>query len=261
MMPESQKLPTAAQIDAAQRLYEKTEYWRLEDTILTELREKDPGLTDQQLTLIKATLVNSFYNAGCSQGIENLTSWIVAQKPELPEQCRNIGSNDDKRIKLVQDIAFYGRPVDNTDGCIVFASKFAHFFLDANIFPIYDQYARMLVHFHIDTLKEGEQPGSKYGIFYKKFFQLKQQLEQRYSVKKLDCYLWLAGQYVAWKKGIRKPFYIASRVPFDDPGNQPLFETLFPPAMIEDVPDDLLLRELELTANQKKALESNGTQT
>jgi hypothetical protein len=61
MMPESKKLATAAQIDAAQKLYEKMEYWRLEDKNLTELREKDPSLTDQKLTLIKATLVNTFY--------------------------------------------------------------------------------------------------------------------------------------------------------------------------------------------------------
>jgi len=150
-MSESQKLPTVDQIDAAKKLYlhEKMEYWRLEDTILTELREKDPNpsLTDPQRTLIKTTLVNSFYNARCPD-VEKVTSWIVAQKPNLLAKYRNIGSNDDiERINLVCNIAAHGR---NTDS-IVFASKFAHFFIDPDVFPIYDQYARMLVHFHIDT--------------------------------------------------------------------------------------------------------------
>ena len=60
MMSESQKLPAATQIEAAQRLYmhEKTEYWRLEDTILTELKEENSSLTERSLTLSKATLVN-----------------------------------------------------------------------------------------------------------------------------------------------------------------------------------------------------------
>lgn len=91
-MPESKKLPTAAQSDAAQKLYEKMEYWRLEDKTLTELRERDPSLTDQKLTLIKATLVNSFYNARNSD-IDKVTSWIVGHKPELPEVYRKIDSN------------------------------------------------------------------------------------------------------------------------------------------------------------------------
>ncbi len=272
-MPENKKLPCAKQITAAQDLYEKTEYWRLEDTILTELREKYPSLTDQKLTLIKATLVNSFYNARCSD-IEEMTSWIVTQKPELPEIYRNIDSNDD----IGRALRGKTKGTSQIEG-YVFASKFAHFFLDAEAFPIYDQYARLLVHFHIDDLNEEEQPNSKYGKpyerffqFYKKFFRLKQQLEQRdsetYSTKKLDCYLWPAGQYVAWKKDIIKPFYINSRVPFDDPDNQPLFETLFPQAMIEDVLDDLLLSELDWENEKKKEAwkkrrdeKSNGTQT
>jgi len=275
MMPENKKLPTAPQIDAAQKLYEKMEYWRLEDTILTELSEKYPSLTDQKLTLIKATLVNSFYNARCSD-IEEMTSWIVTQKPELPEIYRNIDSNDDiKRIDLVRCIALRGRTEKTSQiQGYVFASKFAHFFLDTDAFPIYDQYARLLVHFHTEDLNEEEQLNSKYGEayrqffrFYKKFFQLKQLLEQRdsasYSTKTLDCYLWSAGQYVARKKLIPKQFYLASRISFDDP----VFKELFPQAMIEVVTNELLCRELELTDKQKeewkkrRGEKSNGTQT
>jgi hypothetical protein len=257
-MPENKKLPTAIQINAAQKLYKKMEYWQLEDRILAELKEKNPNLTDQRLTLIKATLVNSFYNAGCSE-IDNVTSWVVAHKPDLLEEYRNIGSNDDKRIELIQQIALCGRTdkASQIEGCIVFASKFAHFFIDANAFPIYDQYASMLVHFYIDKLNEEEQPYSKYGIFYKKFFHLKRQLEKRdsisYSTKIIDCYLWLAGQYVALKKGIKKKFYIASRIRFDDPYNQRLFEMLFPKAMMEHFPDELLMSELTLSKKQIEA--------
>lgn len=272
-MPESQKLPTAAQIDAAQRLYkhEKMEYWRLQDKILTELKDENSSLTDQRLTLVKATLVNSFYNAGC-RDIEEVTSWIVAQKPDLLEEYRRIDSNDNiGHIDFVKRIASYGRK--ETEGCLVFASKFAHFFIDTGVFPIYDQYARMLTNFHINTSKGAKQPHSKYGVFYKKFFRLKQLLEQRdsvsYSTKTLDCYLWSAGQYVAWEKGIRKKFfYINKRIPFDAPDNKPLFEMLFPQAMIEDVLDDLLLSELDWGTRKRKEAwkkgrdeKNNGTQT
>lgn len=271
-MFESQKLPTVAQIEASRKLYmhEKMEYWRLQDKILTELKDEHPGLADQQLTFIKATLVNSFYNARYSD-IEKVTSWIVAQEPKLPEVYRNTVSNDDvKRIDLVRSIALRGRTkgTNEIDG-YVFASKFAHFFLDAEAFPIYDQYARLVVHIHIDDLNEDEKPNSSYGRsykrffqFYKKFFRLKHQLEQRdgisYSTKTLDHYLWSAGQYIAWKKGIRRKSYINERISFDDPDDIPLFEMLFPQAIIEDILDDLLLSELDWENKEQKETWKKG---
>lgn len=289
-MPENKNLPTERQIIAAQELHKKMEYWNQADEILAELKEKDPGLTDRKLTFLKATLVNSFYNAGYRE-IEEVTRWIVAQKPALPEEYRNIGSNDDaRRIDLVRSIALRGRTEKTrqfdprlAEG-YVFASKFAHFFLDADAFPIYDQYARLLVHFHIDDLNEEEQPSSKYGKpyerffqFYKKFFRLKQQLEQRdsisYSTKDLDCYLWPAGQYITWKKCCfpKRPFYINERVPFDGSDNKSLFERLFPQAMLEDITDELLLSELNWTntkqqeewkeRKKRRGEKCNGTQT
>src|SRR5216110_2084664 len=246
-MPENKKLPTEIQIHTAHELYEKMEYWKLADKILAKLKENNPSLTDQKLTLVKATLVNSFYSAGCSD-IENITSWVVNCKPNHPEVYRNIDSNDDVGpINLVQHIALRGRTgTANQIQGYVFASKFAHFFIDTDAFPIYDQYARMLVHFHTDDLNKEEQPNrqyGEYGIFHQKFFQLKKHLEQRdsafYSTKTIDCYLWLAGQYVAWKKGIRKKFYLASHLQLDDPDNQHLLEMLFPQVMVEDVTDKL----------------------
>ena len=108
MMTGNINVPTRDQIEAAQKLYSKMEYWQLQDEILAEFRGKDPNLTDQGLTLIKATLINVFYGARCSV-IDNITSWIVAQNPGLLEGYKNTCADDNSRIELVQRIALYGR--------------------------------------------------------------------------------------------------------------------------------------------------------
>src|SRR5207244_7691793 len=131
-------------------------------------------------TLIKATLVNSFYGARAgSRDIDNITSWLVAKEPDILREYHDLIDNEEVRIQFVQQIATYGRDKD-IEGCIVFASKFAHFFIDPETFPIYDQYACMMVNFHLGKSDKGLSTREKYTDFHKNFFQFKRYLEQEY---------------------------------------------------------------------------------
>src|SRR2546423_12036440 len=109
------KLPSKDQISAAQELYrdEKMEYWRLEDETMARLRDQDSNMREQATTLIKATLVNSFYGARAgSRAIDNITSWLVAKEPDILREYHDLIDNEEVRIQFVQQIATYGRDKD-----------------------------------------------------------------------------------------------------------------------------------------------------
>jgi hypothetical protein len=81
---------------------------------------------------------------------------------------------------------------------ISFASKFAHFFIDRERFPIYDSYAVKMVEYHLgssDRMADLQHP-------YQAFVQNIQRLKRRDGItgtnQELDAYLWLAGLY--WEK-------------------------------------------------------------
>ncbi|WP_211233859.1 hypothetical protein [Thermacetogenium phaeum] len=77
-----------------------------------------------------------------------------------------------------------------------FASKFAHFFIDPNQFPIYDSYAVKMLTYHLNG--KGRE-GLSYEQFAAGFSALKDALDFPVTTRELDRYLWLAGQLRAWK--------------------------------------------------------------
>ena len=247
-------LPSKDQISAAQELYKDTtmEYWRLEDDIMRKLKDRNPEITDKAITLVKVTLVNTFYSAGCPD-VDEMTSWMVTQKPCLLERYKNIASHDEEeRIKWVQRIARRASEEegDNTQqvsgNAFVFASKFAHFFIDEEAFPIYDQYARMVVNSHLGETKKVPLK-DWYRTFYKHFFKMKRYLDQRdscqYSIKALDHYLWLSGMYITQKLWDLPPdqlnLYGAAENLFIDSDN-PFLEQLFPLSLLDSFPIEQL---------------------
>jgi hypothetical protein len=80
-----------------------------------------------------------------------------------------------------------------------FASKFAHFFVDPQRFPIMDKFAKEMLKFH---LGRGFTSNSvhPYLAFCKNYELLKKEVGFTGSNRELDHYLWLAGEYLAWRK-------------------------------------------------------------
>jgi len=267
MAEETENLPSKRQIEAAQELYKdpKMKYWQLEDKLMGKLKKTDPNIRKKAATLVKVTLVNAFYSAGCDD-VDSVTTWMVEQKPTLLENYKNI-SNSDKNgyIQFVLRIARYKEKPeeiklkDISKGIIVFASKFSHFFIDSEKFPIFDQYAAMMVDFHLGSSGTGKD----YAAFYENFFKLKTRLEERYKLlyttKAIDHYLWLSGMYVAWKRWKDRTsnsslnIYPPAESLFKDASKNSV-NTLFPDALLQSFPQELLtkLQKWIKAKNQEK---------
>jgi hypothetical protein len=78
-----------------------------------------------------------------------------------------------------------------------FASKLAHFFIDPERFPIYDQYAARALAFHT-----GKRVIKERGMRYADYCEPFEKLRSAVGVKprELDQYLWLRGLYHKWKR-------------------------------------------------------------
>jgi hypothetical protein len=84
-----------------------------------------------------------------------------------------------------------------------FASKFAHFFVDAKRFPLYDSYAVKMLRVHLGKGALAAATSPTYGSFADAFFRLRDESGLRCRVVELDKYLWLAGQHCTLARGGR----------------------------------------------------------
>ncbi|MFH1175935.1 MAG: hypothetical protein V1750_00910 [Acidobacteriota bacterium] len=81
-----------------------------------------------------------------------------------------------------------------------FASKFAYFFVDPSQFPLYDQYAfcRLLYHVKAPELRWKVTP--RYATYVDALNALRTSCDVGVSLADLDCYLWLAGQWMVMQR-------------------------------------------------------------
>jgi uncharacterized protein YifE (UPF0438 family) len=79
-----------------------------------------------------------------------------------------------------------------------FASKFAHFLINEDRFPIMDKYANRMVKRHIGPKNFVTDPKKSYVAFCANHRLLKEQLSFQVSNRDLDHYLWIAGLYLAY---------------------------------------------------------------
>jgi hypothetical protein len=79
-----------------------------------------------------------------------------------------------------------------------FASKFAHFFIDMERFPIYDSYAVKMVAYYLGRQGQVTNTAHPYKAFVENINRLKERAHLSCTSKKLDRYLWLAGLYQTW---------------------------------------------------------------
>ena len=83
-----------------------------------------------------------------------------------------------------------------------FASKFAHFFIDAERFPVMDSFAVAMLKFHLGTQGYRTDDGRPYFTFLKNLSTLRERDGLgNVANRSLDHYLWLAGEYRAFDGG------------------------------------------------------------
>ncbi len=81
-----------------------------------------------------------------------------------------------------------------------FASKFAHFFIDPECFPIYDSYADRTLRYHLGPTGYVSDPNNRYRAFVRNFCALMSRVGSPLTTRELDRYLWIASQYHSWRR-------------------------------------------------------------
>lgn len=179
-------------IEAANCLHERLEQWHLADQALRLLADRCPDF-EPDACLLKVVAVNGLYGtnlyavtrmakhaAGVLAGSD-----LAAADPELVERLADLPATEGQKRKR----RHYS-----------FASKFAHFFLGEERFPIMDSYALAMLRRHLGPRQYLDDTAHRYAAFVHNFQELKRLSGFTGRNRQLDRYLWLAGEYAAWKK-------------------------------------------------------------
>jgi hypothetical protein len=173
------------QIDAANRLHEQLSQWQVTDRALYDLHTHLPAFT-VEATLLKVAAVNQLYGTNV-YAVDRMARHIFG----VLQAKDNLDS-----VGLVEMIATLPERTHTS-----FASKFAHFFIDKERFPIYDSFAEQMIAFHIGSRREIRHKGHPYRAFVQNLATLRELAGSQLSCTnvELDRYLWLAGLYKAYK--------------------------------------------------------------
>lgn len=176
------------QIEAALHLYQKCKRWQATDKALDFLARSFPDCHFESI-LLKAAAVNALYGTqvyAIAEVAEHLCS--VLGNTTLPATPGLV--DELAKMRLVRGAKQITRTFRS------FASKFAHFFIDPDRFPIYDRYAVKMLTYHLNGKGREE---LSYDQFAASFSALKDALDIPVTTRELDRYLWLGGQLRAWK--------------------------------------------------------------
>jgi hypothetical protein len=194
------------QIAAAGRLHQLLEGWQSTNDALASLGHKFPGF-DFNSVLLKTTCVNALYGTNVL-AVHRMARHVVEVlgRVDLPSAGP----------ELIEELAV--PPQD--DGIVhrhhSFASKFAHFFIDSERFPIMDAYAVAMIKLHLGRTSVLVDPERPYEAFYKNHSLLKIELGS-VSNSELDHYLWIAGLHTAYRKNPRVTINREVRLLFENP--------------------------------------------
>jgi hypothetical protein len=197
-----------SQIEAAKRLHGRLQQWRLVDEALAVLSEQLPGFTTAE-ALLKVTVINALYGTNVyaivpmARHVAHVLEKLgpASLGAELVEVLASIPRDGDKKYPFFRS----------------FASKFAHFFIDAERFPIMDSYSMRMVKMHLgkgNYAPDGDHP---YLAFFVNHGNLKAEIDFKGSNRDLDRYLWLSGEYLAWQKNHEAAINAELRVAFEKP--------------------------------------------
>jgi len=189
---------TIEMIKAANQIYTRLLDWQKNDRALVVLGEKLPSFTFEEI-LLKATAVNVLY------GTNVYAIWKAAK------HIHNLMTNirpEDVEIEFVEEIA---KVPETNRRFVSFASKFAHFFINQEKFPIKDSFAEDMIRYHLGGGNLFRVQDKPYCEYVTNLNNLKKLCGFNGSNRTFDRYLWLAGQYKKWRES-NKEAYINSEV-------------------------------------------------
>jgi hypothetical protein len=172
-----------SQIDAANRLHRQLSQWQVTDDALRALKERFPGF-DIDATLLKVASVNQLYGTNVFA--------VVRMAQHVTEVMLEASIMDD--VSFVVKLAELSGMKHTS-----FASKFAHFFIDVERFPIYDSYAVKMVAYHLGQEGKNGDIEHPYKSFVENLHKLMRCAQLSCTTRELDHYLWLAGMSRKWR--------------------------------------------------------------
>lgn len=183
-------------IEAAKTLHDHCEEWKLQERTFKHLHMTYPDFGDEA-TLLKLAAVNGLYNTRENE-VTLAAKHMMDIIPGILSSLKNI-ENFDARSAIEELATFVVDKNKPPRHCESLASKFAHFFIRADLFPIYDSYASRMVNYHLrgDFKNICVNKTHPYRLFYQDFIELKRFAPKSCNNRELDWYLWMRGQIKA----------------------------------------------------------------
>ena len=179
------------QVDRACRVHETLAQWRLAESALEKLADRFPGFS-AEACLLKTVAVNEIYGTQLFATVR-MARHIEAILADPSTSLMDIG--------LVEQIAkLPTKQGEKQRLSVSCASKFCHFFVNAEKFPIYDDAARDAIRLHLGTDACSMSKDNRYRAFCTNFEKLRTLAKLECTTKELDQYLWLTGMYMRWLK-------------------------------------------------------------
>jgi transcriptional regulator with XRE-family HTH domain len=189
---------SANQIKSAKDCWPLVPEWQLTNRSLQLLKEKVPDFS-REACVLKVTTLNTLYGTRILAVVrmaEHVHS--VMAKPV----AENAGVELVERLAALPSAAGEASPRNET----VFASKFAHVYINPESFPLLDFCAEKMLEYHLGrwNYKADRRHPHRYVTFVTHLHQLKQMCQLSVSDRELDQYLWLAGLYREYESDPKK---------------------------------------------------------
>jgi hypothetical protein len=175
---------TESQLAAAGALHDMLEGWVAAERALDNLAATMPSNTEPDQVLVKTATLNQLYGTNLYH-LHDMALNIVetfSSKADPEDECA-----------LVDHIADVPTSAKFHDS---FASKYCHFFVDPQRFPLFDRYVPMTVRLHLGRGNYRCKVNAHiYRNLYADVTTLRAHLSFSPTVRELDRYLWLRGQW------------------------------------------------------------------
>jgi hypothetical protein len=191
---------TPKQVTAASHVHARLSSWKATDYALDSLKERMPGF-DERACLIKAAAINQLYGTN----VFALTR-MAAHVAEIMQSP--------SRTDLVEDLATL-TTAGKQRRHLSFASKFAHFFVDGDRFPIFDSYAVQSLRYHLSGITLSTDNPPPYSAYVQALHALTDLAGLTCSGRELDRYLWLGGLYRTWLRNNGAPINVGVATLFE----------------------------------------------
>jgi hypothetical protein len=189
------KALTGNMIKAAGEIHARLSQWKGSDDALRLLRDQLPGHTPG-VALIKTVTINGLYGTNV---------YALVRMAEHVAEVMASHEGRELRENLVEELsAIRPLPGERPRRHTSFASKYAHFFVAEEAFPIYDSLALDMLRRHLGPGVVRLTPETPYLSFCESLRFLRKRDELHLDHNTLDHYLWVAGQYRQWRDGKRK---------------------------------------------------------